>query len=154
MRAVLLMALALAACAAGCGGEPAQTAVESAGLDSRYAGLEYEDGHVVLELRDDGTFVLSEEVPEGEEMRVRPAELARGVWTLSSAGLELGDGSWLTVFEPDSAYVEIPTGSDVLRTLRWVDSTSGSPFNACDLVSHSGLHNLLHPPEGSGSEGG
>jgi hypothetical protein len=154
MRAALLMCLIFAACVSGCSREAEHPAVDSAGLDSRYVGLEYADGHVVLELRDDGTFLLRGRVPEGEEMRAHPPELGRGVWTLSAAGLELGGGSWLTVFEPDSAYVEIPTGADVLRTLRWVDSTSGSPFNACDLVSFSDLENLLRPPEGSGSEGG
>lgn len=145
--------LAVVVTISGCGGEDSSVIAES-GLDESYVGLEYPEGHVVLELDGEGDFLFRSAVPEGEEMRVRPVELAQGRWELSGGGLEVGGEGWATYFAPDSALVVAPVGSGTLRILRWVGSTAGSPFNACDLVSHTDLENLLRPPEGTGSEGG
>ena len=56
-------------------------------------------------------------------------------------------------YEADSTRVEILARADTLSSLRWVTSTEGSPFSACDLVSMSEFDEFLHPTEGSGSSG-
>jgi hypothetical protein len=50
-----------------------------------------------------------------------------------------------------SEYVAVRRGAGFLSSLRWLSSTEGSPFTACDLVAREEFHDLLHPPEGDGS---
>ena len=149
-------ALSLTALSAGCGGSP-ETSPQSLGLDSEYVSVELTDTYVVLMLGDDGSFALIQDEPMryGEESKLRrgPQPLAVGTWSFSESRLDLEGDGWTVTFESDSTRVEIPDRADTISSLRWVTSTEGSPFSACDLVSASEFKEFLHPTEGSGSEG-
>ena len=145
--------VAVALC--GCG-RSAPTPVEFAGLDSEYVSIEDRETSIVLSLGPDGTFSVREEEHERYPepvMRPEPAPLASGTWVYAAGGLELQGDGWTARYEADSTRVEILARADTLSSLRWVTSTEGSPFSACDLVSMSEFDEFLHPTEGSGSSG-
>ena len=150
-------AVAVAGCLAlsGCG-SPAPTPVELGGLDREYLSVGDADTLLVLSLGEDGSFAVTERAGDcGEDNRMRPEPepLARGEWSFVDGALQLVGDGWTAFFAPDSTRVEVPRRADTLACLRWVRSTEGSPFSACELVSASQFHELLHPTEGSGSSG-
>ncbi|MFH1865151.1 MAG: hypothetical protein ABIK85_04650 [Candidatus Eisenbacteria bacterium] len=123
-------------------------------LDTEYLTVESGDTCRVLLLREDGGFVVIERERDtwcARQMRPVPAPVATGAWSLVDGRLHLEGTGWTVVFEPDSTRVEIPARSGTLSSLRWVTSTEGSPFSACDLVSASEFDEFLHPTGGSGS---
>lgn len=139
----------------GCGGAgPAP--VENAGLDSRYVSVADGDVCTTLLLQSDGRLIVREEERgdgRDRKMRPEPTPLASGTWDFSDGRLALEGDGWTAAFTPDSTRVEVPRRAGTLSSLRWVTSSEGSPFSACDLVSASELDNLIDPPEGSGSSG-
>jgi len=154
VSAFALAVALLAASIGGCGG--GDSALEEAGLDSEYVSVELEETYVVLMLGDDGSFVLMQDETDRYRepgMRRQPVPLALGEWSFADGRLELEGDGWTVAFESDSTRVAIPARSDTISSLRWVTSTEGSPFSACDLVSATEFRNFLRPPEGSGSEG-
>ena len=152
-KCALALMLVSAALLVSCAREEASVATGPS-LDDRYLSVGSPDGCVVLTLGQTGEFVVRRNQPEGGKMTRLPPVISNGTWHLSSQGLELTDGEWKTFFIPDSTRVELPGRADTIRSLRWLSSTPGSPFNACDLMSSSDFERFLHPPEGSGSEGG
>ena len=151
-RAVFVVAALILA---GCG-RAGPGSVELAGLDRKYVSVESGDTCMVLVLSDDGGFlVLEEQRDRWRERQMRPASTpaAAGEWTFSEGRLDLEGDGWTASYEADSTRVEIPARADTLSSLRWVTSTEGSPFSACDLVSASEFDEFLHPTEGSGSSG-
>ncbi len=139
----------------GCG-RTTPVPVELAGLDTEYVSVEDRETSMILSLGRDGTFSASEGVLDREHediMRPEPAPLATGMWVYTDGGLELQGEGWTARYEADSTRVEIPGRADTLSSLRWVTSTEGSPFSACDLVARSEFDEFLHPTEGSGSAG-
>ena len=76
-----------------------------------------------------------------------------GSWSYSDGRLDLQGDGWTVTFESDSTRVTLLDRADTLSSLRWVTSSGGSPFSACDLVSASEFVEFVHPTEGSGSEG-
>jgi hypothetical protein len=148
--------LCAASMGAGCGSTERAPA-ERGGLDAEYMTVEGGDTCRVLVLHDDGGFVVTERERDtwcDRAMRARPAPVATGTWTLDGGRLCLEGTGWTVAFETDSTRVEIPARSDILSSLRWVTSSGGSPFSACDLVSASEFDEFLHPTEGSGSSTG
>ena len=149
------MAMALAALVlTGCGG--GGSALEDAGLDTEYVSIAMSDTYVVLMLGDDGSFALIQDSTEQHEqgqLRRGPEPLAVGTWSFEEGRLDLSGDGWTVEFAADSTRVEVPARADTISSLRWVTSSEGSPFSACDLVSASEFQNFIRPPEGSGSEG-
>jgi hypothetical protein len=130
--------------------------VELAGLDTEYVSVEDRETSITLALGRDGTFSVREGVLDRDRediMRPEPAPLATGMWVYADGALELQGEGWTARYEADSTRVEIPGREGTLNSLRWVRSTEGSPFSACDLVSRSEFDEFLHPTEGSGSSG-
>jgi len=158
-RAGALVAAAgigLCVLAAGCD-QTTPTPLESAGLDHEYLSVDDADTCLVLALADDGRFFVTQrerDCTEDRTMRPDPEAIASGSWSLAEGMLNLEGDGWTVRFEPDSTRVEIPRRAGRLSSLRWVRSTEGSPFSACDLVSSSEFRELLHPKEGSGSSSG
>jgi hypothetical protein len=151
---IVLAAACLAVLLAGCG--DGGSALETAGLDSEYVSVELSESYVVLMLGDDGSFVLMQDETDRYRepgMRRQPEPLALGEWSFAEGRLDLEGDGWTVTFESDSTRVAIPARSDTISSLRWVTSTEGSPFSACDLVSATEFRDFLRPPEGSGSEG-
>lgn len=149
----------LAVVLGGCG-RTAPSTVELAGLDREYVSVASGETCIVLLLRSDGDFLVSERAQDPERhasrempMRPEPAPVATGKWTFADGLLDLTGDGWMASYEVDSTRVEIPQRADTLSSLRWVTSTEGSPFSACDLVSASELDEFLHPTEGKGSSG-
>ena len=139
----------------GCG-RTAPTPVERAGLDREYLSVARAGTCLLLVLGDDGSFLVSERTRdrwEDRPMRPEPEPIARGTWTFADGRLDLEGDGWEVLFVVDSARVEVPARSDTLSSLRWVRSSEGSPFSACDLVSVPEFDEFLHPTEGSGSAG-
>jgi hypothetical protein len=142
----------------GCGGEE-RASVDLAGLDRRYISVGGAESDTCrhLILADDGSFSVTERGPEcpGEDRRMEPAPkpVATGVWTFSDGRLNLEGDGWTVTFEPDSTRVELLARADTISSLRWITSTGGSPFSACDLVSEAEFDEFVHPTEGSGSSG-
>jgi hypothetical protein len=136
-----------------CGCRPeTPTRAESLGLAGEYIDVHHdEDAPVVLELHDDGSFSCVRGPRRPGEVAPAPKTLGRGTWGFEAGRLELHGDGWTVTFVPDSTWVEIPRGGAMMRSLRWVTSTEGSPFTASDLVSRDELLELLHPTEGSGS---
>ena len=153
-------ALAVAAMIlAGCG-RAGPTPAELAGLDREYVSVGSVEACIVLLLQSDGGFLVSERARDPERhasrempMRPEPAPVATGKWTFADGLLDLTGDGWMASYEVDSTRVEIPQRADTLSSLRWVTSTEGSPFSACDLVSAPELDEFLHPTEGKGSSG-
>lgn len=112
-----------------------------------------DDTHVVLQLRDDGSFAFVRGPREPGEVAPEPETIADGSWDMIGGRLEVMGEGWTATFVPDSSWVTIPRGAAMLPSLRWVTSTEGSPFEAGHLVSRDDLRELLHPTEGSGSSG-
>ncbi len=139
----------------GCG-RTAPSPVELAGLDTEYVSVEDRETSTILVLGRGGTFSVREGVLDRDRediMRPEPAPLATGMWVYTDGGLELQGEGWTARYEVGSTRVEVPGRADTLTSLRWVTSTEGSPFSACDLVSMSEFDEFLHPTEGSGSSG-
>ncbi|MCK4512240.1 hypothetical protein KAW64_10905 [bacterium] len=144
----------------GCG-RTAPSPVELAGLDREYVSVASGEICIVLLLRSDGGFLVSERRAGDPErhgsrempMRPEPAPVAAGEWTVSDGLLDLAGDGWMASYEADSTRVEIPDRVDTLSSLRWVTSTEGSPFSACDLVSRAEFDEFLHPTEGRGRSG-
>jgi hypothetical protein len=157
-RAAGLLALLVTAVAIGiaaCGSEE-PTSAGLGGLDRRYVSVDSADTCRLLVLADDGRFhVTARERDCWTEGRMRPAPvpIATGVWTFDGARLDLEGDGWMVTFEPDSTRVELLARSDTIGSLRWITSTGGSPFSACDLVSEAEFDEFVHPTEGSGSSG-
>ncbi|MCK4512817.1 hypothetical protein KAW64_13815 [bacterium] len=148
-RAWVCVALVLCGC-----GRTAPSPVERAGLDTEYVSVEDRETSIVLSLGKDGTFSVREGLHDRDRervMRPEPAPLATGTWVYTDGRLELAGDGWTARYEADSTRVEIPARADTLSSLRWVTSTEGSPFSACDLVSMSEFDEFLHPTEGGGS---
>jgi len=157
-RAGALTAAALVLCVlvAGCG-RTESTPAESVGLDREYLSVDDADTCLVLALADDGGFSVTmreRECDRDRTMRPNPEPIASGSWAFADGRLNLEGDGWSVSFEADSTRVEIPRRAGTLASLRWVQSTEGSPFSACNLVSSSEFQELLHPTEGSGSSGG
>ena len=157
-RAGALVSAALVACllTAACS-RTDSTPVESVGLDHEYLSVDEADTCLVLTLADDGGFSVTmreRDCDRDRTMRPNPEPTSSGSWTLADGRLNLQGDGWRVSFVPDSTRVEIPRRAGVLTSLRWVESTEGSPFSACDLVSSSEFRELLNPSEGSGSSGG
>lgn len=155
-RAALVVAAAILV---GCG-RAGPTPVELAGLDREYVSVASDETCMVLLLRNDGGFLVLERARDPERhpsrdmpMRPEPEPVATGKWVFSDGLLDLEGDGWMASYEADSTRVEIPARADTLSSLRWVTSTEGSPFSACDLVSASEFDEFLHPTEGSGSSG-
>lgn len=151
LAAALLSAALLSG---GCGSN--EDALEAAGLDSEYVSVALTQEYVVLMLGDDGSFAVIRDTTEpycDTTMRRGPEPVGHGEWTFSDGRLDLKGDGWTVVFESDSTRVEIPDRSDTLSSLRWVTSSEGSPFEACDLVSASEFQEFLHPTEGAGGAG-
>ena len=149
------VSLCVAVALCGCG-RTATSPAESAALDTEYVAIEDRETSTILTLARDGTFSVREEEHERYPepvMRPETAPLATGTWVYAGGGLELQGDGWTARYEADSTRVEIPARADTLSSLRWVTSTEGSPFSACDLVSMSEFDEFLHPTEGSGSSG-
>jgi hypothetical protein len=137
-----------------CGCRPeVPSRAESLGLASEYIDVHHEedDAAPVLQLHDDGSFTYVRGPRTPSEVAPAPETLGRGEWELEGAQLQLRGDGWTVAFVPDSTWVEIPRGATMMRCLRWVTSTEGSPFSASDLVSRDELAELLHPTAGSGS---
>ena len=137
----------------GCG-RTVPSPVEVAGLDTEYVSIEDQETSIVLSLGQDGTFSVRGGVHDRDRelvMRPESAPLAAGTWAYGDDTLELQGDGWTARYEADSTRVEIPGRADTLSSLRWVTSTEGSPFSACDLVSMSEFDEFLHPTEGDGS---
>jgi hypothetical protein len=153
---VLLAALALTISA--CGGEEPRS-VELAGLYDEYVSVGGADADTCrhLFLDDDGRFTVTarglDSPHEDRRMEPAPAPVATGVWSFVDGRLSLEGDGWTATFEPDSTQVQLLARSDTVGSLRWVTSTGGSPFSACDLVSAAEFYEFLHPTEGSGSSG-
>jgi len=145
----------VAAVLGGCG-RAAPSPAELAGLDTEYVSVEDRETSTILALERDGTFSVCEGVLDRDRadiMRPEPAPLAAGMWVYADGGLELQGEGWTARYEADSTRVEVPGRADTLNSLRWVTSTEGSPFSACDLVARSEFDEFLHPTKGSGSSG-
>ncbi len=155
------VAVVVGGCGPGGCGRNASSTVEFAGLDTEYVSVEDRETSIILALARDGTFSAREGVLDryhrGRDseglVSPEPAPLASGMWVYADGGLELQGEGWTARYEADSTRVEIPGRADTLKSLRWVTSTDGSPFSACDLVSMSEFDEFLHPTEGSGSSG-
>ena len=150
------MLAAVALVVTGCGGA-GPTPLELAGLDREYLSVESGDACLVLVLGNDGGFLVRQRERDSWDdgpMRPEPTSVATGKWAFSAGRLDLDGGGWTASYEADSTRVEIPARADTLGSLRWVTSTEGSPFSACDLVSAAEFDEFLHPAEGSGSSGG
>ena len=151
-----LTALLCVAVVAACAGCSEHQTLEAAGLDSEYVSVGLTETYMVLLLADDGRFYLVEDDPnrgENPTMRPNPAPMASGEWSFQDGRLDLEGDGWTVVFELGSTRVDVPARSDTLSSLRWVTSSEGSPFSACDLVSASEFQEFLNPSEGSGSSG-
>ena len=145
----------VAAVLGGCG-RAAPSPAELARLDTEYVSVEDRETSTILALERDGTFSVREGVLDRDRediMRPEPAPLATGMWVCTDGGLELQGEGWTARYEADSTRVEVPGRADTLNSLRWVTSTEGSPFSACDLVSRSEFDEFLHPTKGSGRSG-
>lgn len=158
LRVAAVLAASLALClVAGACGRTAPTPVESAGLDGEYLSVADADTGLVLALEDDGRFFVTErglDCDRDRVMRPDPEPIAVGSWAFAEGTLRLEGDGWTVQFEADSIRVEVPRRAGTLASLRWVESTEGSPFSACNLVSRSELRELLDPTEGSGSSTG
>jgi len=145
----------VAAVLGGCG-RAAPSPAELARLDTEYVSVEDRETSTILALERDGTFSVREGVLDRDRediMRPEPAPLATGMWVCTDGGLELQGEGWTARYEADSTRVEVPGRADTLNSLRWVTSTEGSPFSACDLVSRFEFDEFLHPTKGSGRSG-
>jgi hypothetical protein len=124
------------------------------GLAGEYVDVDSdEDRPLVLQLRDDGTFIFVRGPRAVGVVAPEPESIAEGRWEVIGGELEITAGGWRATFVPDSTWVTIPRGAAMLPSLRWVTSTEGSPFSAGHLVSREHFEELLHPSEGSGSSG-
>ncbi|MFH1689648.1 MAG: hypothetical protein ABIE42_05355 [Candidatus Eisenbacteria bacterium] len=150
--AVVVATMLLRAC-----GSTVPTPVEYAGLDGEYVSVASGDTCMVLVLENDGSFLVVEEERDRRferQMRPEATPVATGTWAFAAGRLALEGDGWKVLFEADSTRVEIPARADTLSSLRWLTSTEGSPFSACDLVSASEFNEFLNPTEGSGSSTG
>ncbi|MBN2565731.1 MAG: hypothetical protein JXB46_08470 [Candidatus Eisenbacteria bacterium] len=142
-----LLGFVLAACEA-----EAPNGAQNLGLAGEYVDVERdEDRAVVLRLEDDGTFEYLKGPRERGEVSPPSELLGEGTWTCVADNLLLEGEGWTTRFVADSIWVEIPRRAAMLRSLRWVTSTEGAPFSACNLVLRSDFNELLHPSAGTGS---
>jgi hypothetical protein len=135
----------------GCRPETPSTA-ETLGLAREYVDVDRDqDLPVVLQLDDDGTFIYIKGPRGRGEVAPAPASLAEGTWQCADGDLELRGDGWSASFAADSTWVEVPRGARMLTSLRWVTSSPGSPFSACNLVSRAEFEELLSPKAGTGS---
>ena len=106
----------------------------------------------VLDLHEDGTFVLSAAIHGAPGDVSKSAEVARGSWTATAMGVDLVAADWKAVFRSGETAMASPRSADTLATLEWSQGTQSSPVCAVDFVSLPAYRELFHPRAGFGRE--
>jgi len=106
----------------------------------------------ILDLHEDGTFVLSGAIHGAPGDVSTSAEVARGSWTATAMGVDLAAGDWEAEFRAGETPMAWPRGADTLATLEWSRGSQLSPVCAVDFVSLPAYRELFHPRGGFGRE--
>jgi hypothetical protein len=104
----------------------------------------------ILELHEDGTFLLSGAVHGDPGDVSQLGEVARGAWTATATGVALSAEHWEAAFVVGETPMASWRTADTLATLEWSGGTGSSPVDSASFVSWPAYSELFHPRGGSG----
>jgi len=107
---------------------------------------------LILELRDDDTFVLAAAAHGDPGDVSRLGDVAWGTWAATATGVALNSEEWQALFVVGETPMESFRAADTLATLEWSAGTPGSPVDSASFVSLPGYRELFHPAGGWGRQ--
>jgi hypothetical protein len=111
-------------------------------------------GTLRLSVSPDGTFALALCEGWAEGADARRNEIGRGSWKSHGDGFELIAADWRATLVTDEVGVSLPGLSDTLSGLRCTATSGQAPVESARLVRFQEFADFVHPPGGSGTEGG
>lgn len=107
---------------------------------------------LILELHEDGTFVLSGAI-HGDPGEVNQlGEVGRGTWSATATGIALSSEQWEATFLVGETPMASWRAADTLATLEWRGGTRASPVDSASFVSWPAYNELFHPRGGWGRQ--